>query len=224
MRTSRLILPAALVLLALSACGGGGGDPTPEPTITSTPEGGPTETPEPDPSTVAARIHVATNNVLVFAADDSQLADFTMYDPAGEVVAELTEVFGTDPAVSDSAGGLETAPSRTYDWSGFSIIDYEGLTIMNTDFIVSVSTAAVGDIQVVHLLRPASRQPDGGRLRGGRLRHRIPGLHGDRLDPGRRARASASPGSPGWRSTSASPDPVARSRPSPPRRPTGASE
>jgi hypothetical protein len=148
MRTSRLILPAVLVVLALSACGGGGGDPTPEPTITSTPEPTETSTPEPDPSTVAARIHVQTNSVLVFAADDSPLADFTVYDPASEAVAELTEVFGTDPVISDSAGGLETAPSRTYDWSGFSIIDYEGLTIMNSDFIVSVSTATVGDIQV----------------------------------------------------------------------------
>ncbi|MEQ1735380.1 MAG: hypothetical protein ABL886_02980 [Rhodoglobus sp.] len=148
MRTPRLILPAILVALALSACGGGGGDPTPEPSVTSTPEPTESPTPEPDPSTIAARIHVQTNSVLVFAQDDSQLADFTVYDPASEVVAELTEVFGTDPAVSDSAGGLETAPSRTYDWSGFSIIDYEGLTIMNSDFIVAVQTAAVGDIQV----------------------------------------------------------------------------
>ena len=148
MRTSRLILPAALVLLALSACGGG--DPSPDPTVTSTPEGGPTEspTPEPDPSTVAARVHVSTNGVLAFAVDDTQLANFTAYDPASEAVAKLTEVFGAAPTVTDSAGGLETAPSRTYDWSGFSIIDYEGLTIMNSDFVVQVTTAAVGDVQV----------------------------------------------------------------------------
>ncbi len=135
-----------LVVLALSACGGG---PVPGPTVTSGPEGGPTETPsEPDPSTVAARIHVSTNGVLVFAVDDTQLAEFTAYDPAAEAVAKLTEVFGTEPAVTDSAGGLETAPSRTYDWSGFSIIDYEGLTIMNSDFVVQVTTAAVDDVQV----------------------------------------------------------------------------
>jgi hypothetical protein len=151
MRTNRLILlPAAFVLLALTACGGAGGDPGADPTPSFTPAGDPTESPtaEPDPSTTAARIHVATNSVLVFAADDSPLADFTMYEPAAGVIAELTEVFGTDPAVSDSAGGLETAPSRTYDWSGFALIDYEGTTIMNTDFVINVSTASVGDIQI----------------------------------------------------------------------------
>lgn len=150
MRTSRLLLPAIFLMLALSACGGA--SPAPSPTVTSGSVGGPTETPEPegdpDPSTVAARIHVATNSVLIFAADDSSLAEFTMYEPAGEVVAELTGVFGTEPAVSDSAGGLETAPSRTYDWSGFALIDYEGTTIMNTDFVINVSSATVGDIQV----------------------------------------------------------------------------
>jgi hypothetical protein len=148
MRTSRLIPPAVLVLLALSACGGG---PTPEPTSAApTPTASTTPEPEggPDPSTVAARIHVATNSVLIFAADDSSLADFTMYEPAADVIAELTEVFGAAPAISDSAGGLETAPSRTYDWSGFALVDYEGATIMNTDFVVTVSTATVGDIQV----------------------------------------------------------------------------
>lgn len=135
-------------MLALSACGGG---PTPEPTSPApTPTASSTPEPDggPDPSTVAARIHVATNAVQIFAADDSSLADFTMYEPAGDVIAELTEVFGTAPVVSDSPGGLETAPSRTYDWSGFALIDYEGTTIMNTDFVIDVSTATVGDIQV----------------------------------------------------------------------------
>jgi hypothetical protein len=148
MRTPRLIFPAVVLMLALSACGGG---PTPEPTSGApTPSASTTPEPEgePDPSTVAARIHVATNNVLIFAADDSSLADFTMYEPAADVIAELTEVFGTEPAVSDAAGGLETAPSRVYDWSGFSLIDYEGTTIMNTDFVLRVSTRAVGDVQV----------------------------------------------------------------------------
>jgi hypothetical protein len=150
MRTPHLVLPAVLLVLALSACGGGGGpapDPTtpaPEPTASESP----TPEPEADPSTIAARIHVQTNSVLVFAQDDSPLADFTVYDPAADAVAKLTAVFGTAPTISDSAGGLETAPSRTYDWSGFSIIDFEGLTIMNSDFVVHVTTAAVGDVQV----------------------------------------------------------------------------
>ena len=174
MRTSRLILPAVLVLLALSACGGG---PTPEPTSAApTPTASTTPEPEggPDPSTVAARIHVATNNVLIFAADDSSLADFTMYEPAAGVIAELTEVFGAEPAVSDSAGGLETAPSRTYDWSGFALIDYEGTTIMNTDFVIDVSTATVGDIQVYTYFDLQVGDPFADAVADERLRHRIP--------------------------------------------------
>lgn len=148
MRTSRLIPPAVLLVLALSACGG---SPTPEPTSAApAPTASTTPEPdgEPDPSTVAARIHVATNNVLIFAADDSSLADFTMYEPAAGVIAELTEVFGEEPTVSDSPGAMETAPSRTYDWGGFALIDYEGTTIMNTDFVIDVTTATVGDIQI----------------------------------------------------------------------------
>ncbi len=148
MRTSHLTVPAVLLALALSACGGG---PTPGPTSAApTPTESSTPEPEggPDPSSVAARIHVQTNGVLIFAVDDSPLADFTVYESATAVVAELTEVFGSAPVVSDSAGGLETAPSRTYDWSGFSIVDYEGTTIMNSDFVVTVTTAAVGGIPV----------------------------------------------------------------------------
>jgi len=146
MRTS-LLLPAALLVLALSACGGGTPDPdptiaTPEPTATATGGGGP------DPATIAAGIQVSTEGIVVFAADDSTLAEISIYDATSDVVAELTGIFGTDASVSDEPGGMETSPSRVYDWSGFSIIDYEGDTIMNTDFVFDVTTAAVGDIEI----------------------------------------------------------------------------
>lgn len=149
MRIRQVVPPAfALVLaLALSACGGGGPEPdpttpAPEPTASETP------TPGPDPASAAARIHLGVNHVEIFALDDSPLGDFTMYESAADVVAELTEVFGTAPVVSDDPGGLETAPSRSYDWSGFTVIDPEGLTIMLTDIVITVSTPAVGDVQV----------------------------------------------------------------------------
>ena len=38
------------------------------------------------------------------------------------------------------------------------MIDDEGDTIMNTDFVFDVYDAAVGDIEIVHLLRPADRR------------------------------------------------------------------
>jgi hypothetical protein len=150
MRSTHLLLPAVLLALALSACGGGGGPvPTgsPTPSGTATPE--PSATPEPDdPSAVAASILVATNYVLVTAQDGTQLATFTMYEPAATAVASLTAARGMDPAVSSRAGSLETPPATVYDWSGLSVVDGEGGTVMNTDFVIEVSTASVGDVEV----------------------------------------------------------------------------
>lgn len=150
MRSTRLLFPAVLLALALSACGGGGGPvPTgsPTPSGTATPEPSPTAEP-PDPSEVAASILVATNYVLVTAEDGSQLATFTMYEPAATAVASLTAVLGTDPVISSRAPSLETPPATVYDWSGLSIVDGEGDTIMNTDFVIEVSTASVAGVQV----------------------------------------------------------------------------
>ncbi|MEO8263166.1 MAG: hypothetical protein ABI566_11420 [Pseudolysinimonas sp.] len=147
MRTP-VILLTALLTLSLTACGGA---PTPESTFAD-PDPAPTETatptPEPDPSTIVARVDVSTLSMVIVAADDSTIDELSVYDPAADVIAAFTDAFGAAPAVSDNGGGLETAPSRVYDWSGFSIIDYEGQTIMNTDFIVVIGAAVVGDVQI----------------------------------------------------------------------------
>jgi hypothetical protein len=150
MRSTQLVLPAVLLALALSACGGGG-DPAPTaspvPSGTATPE--PSSSPEPpDPSAIAASILVATDYVLVTAVDGSQLATFTMYEPAATAIASLTAALGTEPVVSSRDGSLETPPATVYDWSGLSVVDGEGGTIMNTDFVIEVATPSVGDVQV----------------------------------------------------------------------------
>jgi hypothetical protein len=148
MRTSRFILPATLLVLALSACGGG--TPDPGPTV-GTPDATPAPTgePAPDQATSPARIVVSTEGVQVFAFDDSILEEISIYDATPNAVADMTAAFGTEPAVSDDPGGMEVAPSRVYDWSGFTIIDYEGDTIMNTDFVFDVYVDAVADIEIV---------------------------------------------------------------------------
>lgn len=155
MRSTHLILPAVLLTLALSACGGTGGDPAPTasalPTESATPEPTPTGSGgggEPDPSTLAASVLVATNYVLVTAADGSQLATFTMYEPASTAVAALTAALGGSPVVSHREGGLETAPATVYDFSGLAVVDGDGSTIMNTDFHIEITTAAFGDVPI----------------------------------------------------------------------------
>jgi hypothetical protein len=144
-----MLLPATLLVLGLTACG----DPDPEattgsPTATSTATETPAPEPEDDPATVAASILVATNYVLVTADDHSQLTTFTMYEPASAAVASLTAALGTAPTISSRAGGLESPPATVYDWSGFALVDGEVTTIMNTDFVMEVSTASIGDVAV----------------------------------------------------------------------------
>ena len=124
MRTLHLLLPAASSTLALSACGGGSPPPidTAEPTATRPRASrrhagsGPGSS-RPPPACTSARCTSRLSD------DGTTLADVTVTQTAAVVVPILTEVLGAEPIISDHAGGLETAPSRWYDWSGFALID-----------------------------------------------------------------------------------------------------
>ena len=70
-------------------------------------------------------------------------------NPAADAVATFTDAFGVAPVITDRPAGPETAPSRVYDWTGFSVIDGEGRTISLSDFVVDVSVPSVGGIDIL---------------------------------------------------------------------------
>jgi hypothetical protein len=143
-----LLLPLAALTLALTACGGGtpvpaADEPTP---ATATPHPTPTEAADED---VPVAIQISTSEVDIVGRSGETVGLVAYADPAADAVATFTEAFGFAPVITDRPGGVESAPSRVYDWSGFTVIDGEGLTIMNSDIVVDVSVASVGDIEIL---------------------------------------------------------------------------
>lgn len=148
MNTSALILPAAVLVLSLAGCGGGTPVPAPTeaaPTITTGPADPP---PPPPPAVTVAAVQVSATGIDIVGDDGETISLVHYTDAAADAVATLTDAFGSAPAVSDRPGGSENPPSRVYDWSGFQVIDGDGLTIMRTDFVVDVSTHSVAGIDV----------------------------------------------------------------------------
>ena len=142
-----LLLPLAALTLALTACGGGipvpaADEPTP---ATATPHPTPTEAADSD---FPVALQVSSSGVeIIRASGTSEWVFFN--NPAADAVATFTDAFAAPPVVTDRPGGLEAAPARVYDWSGFSIIDVEGLTINLTDYVIDVSVASVGGIDIL---------------------------------------------------------------------------
>jgi hypothetical protein len=131
MRTLRTAAPvAALVLLALTACGTGGADgsPAPVPPGTTSPSATPDATTAPDPGSpqqepveevVPASVVVTAVSVAVFGSDGSTLA-LAGYDTAiPAVVATLTAQLGA-PVVSetDAQGTGCDTDQVIYDFGG----------------------------------------------------------------------------------------------------------
>jgi hypothetical protein len=187
MRTVALLIPATLLAITLSACGGATPTPVPTetaPTVTSTPaptpEPGETGTPAPlpdggaggggDDGSEAAEMFVALNYVLIDTADDEAFGDFTLFQSAEVAVPILTAAFDGPPVIRDHGGGLEVAPSRTYVWGGFELIDYETETLMGTDLVIRILAPEVagvairtyGDLQVGDPFATAAAMQDSG--------------------------------------------------------------
>jgi len=146
-----------MLVLALSACGGAGG-PSPAPTAAAQTHTAPTDTPAPatphptptqaQDSDPAIAVQVSTSGAEVIQASGRTTWVF-FNNPAADAVATFTRVFGVAPVVTDRPAGSETPPSRVYDWSGFSVIDGDGRTISLSDFVIDVSVAAVGGVDIV---------------------------------------------------------------------------
>lgn len=155
MRTTALVVPAALaMLLALTACGPEAGpteSPTPEETPTSEPTPSATPTDPVAEEDRPDRISIDTTVFVIGGPDDESIEAFDYFRPAADAVAALTAAFGAEPVVTEEEGGLETAPYTSYDWGGFTLNDPEGAghAPAYPDFWVRVTAPDVDGIPIL---------------------------------------------------------------------------
>ena len=148
MRTLTPLL-AIVVLATLAAC-----TPTVPPAVpvaSSSPK--PTETVEPvvdDPVPVPDLIVISRASWSILDSEGAVTDTFDYQTDPAAAVARVTEVFGTDPAISNDEGNFHEWPSVIYTWSGFSIVDYigGGSIPFGADYEVASSAATVNGIGI----------------------------------------------------------------------------
>ncbi|MFC0681206.1 hypothetical protein ACFFGH_25535 [Lysobacter korlensis] len=121
--------------------------PTPtaeEPTPTPTPT--PTEQSEPE----AERIIVGAEEILVLAADGSELAAYDYFQNTSELIAGFTELFGAPPVDTAFDGDTHAPPGIERNWDGFAILDdeREPTPPHTPNHLVDVTTTEVNGITV----------------------------------------------------------------------------
>lgn len=150
MTIPRMVLAAAAVVVALSGCVPASADrPTSESRPSETPAPSASATPEPS----ADEIVIDHSGFVVIDGSGSVAFDHRWVDEIEPAVDELTEVFDSDPVLSDVAGdGTHIADYTVYTWGGFALGDAVGLQGARGDYwrpsFASAESAAVGDVAI----------------------------------------------------------------------------
>ena len=147
MKIARL-LPALVAVLLVAGCSATpptASKPTASVGRTATPT--PTATPMAEP--VVDRVAFDSTGISLLRNDGSIADTFTYFQPAAEVVAALTSVFGAEPTVEDIKP-YEGYRYTRYDWTGFAVEDSvepsDGAYYV--DFRVNASAASLNGIAI----------------------------------------------------------------------------
>jgi hypothetical protein len=143
--TLRLVLTGICVVLALSGCAAEPAETLP----TATPTPTPTETPEP----TTAVVLVGSETLDLLGDTGQQLGSIDYAIDTADAIAQLTEVFGTEPQVVPyTAQHMEETNGVSYVWPGFEVRDYDYPAVVTPpytwQFQVLVTAAEVGEISV----------------------------------------------------------------------------
>lgn len=127
-------------------------------TATATPNAPPSVTPtppaseyvvEPAPVPVAASITISATAVAVLTENGAELAAFDYFQPADEIVATFTALFGS-PVVSEHVSRGDGFTGTLYDWDGIRVHDdtSPGTAPHHPEFSVSVLRADVAGLSI----------------------------------------------------------------------------
>jgi hypothetical protein len=154
---NRLALPALLIIaLGVVGCTGPSsaspsGTLAPSPTASPAPTPTPTPTPEPE---AAGSIVVRAGGFDIVGESGTVLFRHDWPDEVAPAVAELSEVFESEPAVGERQGDNTHFPDyRLYEWSGFELRDAVDLQRPRDEYFASsgvdIDVAAVNGIDLV---------------------------------------------------------------------------
>ncbi len=155
-RTASVTVALALVLTVstgLSGCAGetdpnasssAASSSTPSETVTQTPTPTATATPR------ASALVIGMTSMTVLDEKGAVLQELPYGSPGGDVAYTLAQVFDREPVVSDTAGSLESWPTRNYNWNGFELRDEFRDEAKRTswEYYLFVTTASVNGVEI----------------------------------------------------------------------------
>lgn len=153
MRRITLVVWGLLAAIALAGCTAAPAA-SPSASVTATPSVTPTPTPTPTPTvTAAAAIIVRADGFHVVTTDGEVRFSHDWADEVDPAVAELTEVFASEPVIGERTGDESHFPDyRLYTWPGFELRDAVGMTVPRSDYFASsgvhVTTEALNNVQI----------------------------------------------------------------------------
>jgi len=145
---------AAALVVALAGCQPAEqGSAAPAPTSaasSSAPET--TAVAEVDPLETVTVVEVGPESLDLVDVDGMTVMALSYDDAVDGVVAALTAVLGSDPAVTPEDGGLESPDFISYEWPGFELQDAQpedGNFPDLSNYLVSVTVSSLGDVSLV---------------------------------------------------------------------------
>jgi hypothetical protein len=153
-RTIFVTLAVALSVAAsfgLSACAAEA-DPNAASSAVSSPTASATAdaTPTPTSSPRASALVIGVTSMKVLDAQGAVLQELEFGAPGADVAFSLTQLFGEEPVVSDTAGTLESWPTRNYAWGGFELRDEFRDESKRTywEYYLFVTTPSVNGVEI----------------------------------------------------------------------------
>ena len=146
-RPTCVIAALGIAVLVLAGC-----SPFAEPSGQSSQANSPTAQPptgteSPAPAT-AASIVFSVASIQIVDNSGAVLSEHDYFEPTADVVAVLTDAFGTEPTASHYDGHADNPPGTSYDWGGFAVQDGEWTTEAPyySEFYVLLTAETVGGL------------------------------------------------------------------------------
>ena len=153
-RTASVTVALALVLTVstgLSGCAGETDSNASSSAASSSTASAPaTQTPTPTATPRASALVIGMTSMTVLDEKGAVLQELPYGSPGGDVAYTLTQVFDREPVVSDTAGSLESWPTRNYNWNGFELRDEFRDEAKRTswEYYLFVTTASVNGVEI----------------------------------------------------------------------------
>ena len=140
------VAAVALSTVLLAACAGTSvpGQATPSATVVAS------DAPTPPAAPQAAGIVISTAAITVVDEAGATMSSYDYFEPTSDVVAGLTEVFGSAPKDTPFAGGGDQPPAIWHEWGGFRLVDddYAGQAPLYPNHWVALTAASADGLQL----------------------------------------------------------------------------